>query len=66
MKLPAITERTDNMEGAKHYKRDGTLFAGNSHKMPDGTLHSGKNHTKGSVKLFHLKDLSATARKKAK
>ena len=65
MKLPAITERTDNMEGVKHYKRDGTLFAGNSHKMPDGTLHSGKNHTKGSVKLFHLKDLSATARKKA-
>ena len=66
MKLPAITERIDNMKNAKHYKRDGTLFTGNSHKMPDGSLHSGKNHTKGSVKLFHLKDLSATARKKAK
>ena len=26
----------------------------------------GKNHTKNSVKLFHLNDLSATARKKAK
>jgi|TARA_R110002167_G_scaffold44710_1_gene134406 hypothetical protein len=54
------------MEGVNHYKRDGTLFKGNSHKMPDGSLHSGKNHTKGSVKLFHLNDLSATAKKKAK
>ena len=54
------------MKGVNHYKRDGTLFTGNSHKMPDGSLHSGKNHTKGSVKLFHLNDLSATARKKAK
>tara|TARA_R100001198_G_C5199751_1_gene189228 strand:- start:419 stop:607 length:189 start_codon:yes stop_codon:yes gene_type:complete len=61
-----MTERIDNMEGVKHYKRDGTEFKGNTHKMADGTLHSGKTHTKGSVKLFHLKDLSATAKKKAK
>jgi len=54
------------MKGVKHYKKDGTLFTGTSHKMSDGTLHSGKTHTKGSVKLFHLKDLSATAKKKAK
>jgi hypothetical protein len=54
------------MKGVSHYKKDGTLFKGNSHKMPDGSLHSGKNHTKGSVKLFHLKDLSVTAKKKAK
>ena len=54
------------MKGVKHYKKDGTLFKGNSHKMSDGTLHSGKAHTKGSVRLFHLKDLSATAQKKAK
>ena len=54
------------MKGVSHYKKDGTLFKGNSHKMPDGSLHSGKTHTKSSVKLFHLKDLSATARKKAK
>tara|TARA_B100000780_G_scaffold277154_1_gene247215 strand:+ start:1664 stop:1831 length:168 start_codon:yes stop_codon:yes gene_type:complete len=54
------------MKGVKHYKKDGTLFTGNSHKMADGTLHSGKGHTKTSVKLFHLKDLSATAKKKAK
>jgi len=55
-----------SMEGVKHYKRNGTLFTGKSHKMADGTLHSGQNHTKTSVKLYHLKDLSATARKKAK
>ena len=54
------------MRGVNHYKRDGTLFTGNSHKMSDGTLHSGKTHTKNSVKLFHFKDLSATAKKKAK
>jgi len=54
------------MKGVKHYKRNGTLFTGNSHKMADGTLHTGKSHTKTSVKLFHLKDLSATAKKKAK
>jgi hypothetical protein len=54
------------MKGVKHYKKDGTLFTGNSHKMPDGSLHSGKTHTKGSVKLFHLNELSATAKKKAK
>ena len=53
------------MKGVSHYKKDGTLFKGNSHKMPDGSLHSGKTHTKSSVKLFHLKELSATAKKKA-
>ena len=53
------------MKGVSHYKKDGTLFKGNSHKMPDGSLHSGKTHTKGSVKLFHLKELSAMAKKKA-
>jgi len=55
-----------NMQGVKHYKKNGTLFTGKSHKMADGTLHSGKKHTKTSVKLFHLKDLSAAAKKKAK
>ena len=61
-----ITEKIDNMKGVDHFKKNGTLFKGNTHKMPDGSLHSGKTHTKSSVKLFHLKDLSATARKKAK
>tara|TARA_R110000772_G_scaffold4099_2_gene14542 strand:+ start:742 stop:906 length:165 start_codon:yes stop_codon:yes gene_type:complete len=54
------------MKGVNHYKKDGTLFKGSSHKMPDGSLHSGKTHTKGSVKLFHLNELSAKAKKKAK
>ena len=54
------------MEGVDHFRKNGTLFTGNTHKMPDGSLHSGKTHTKSSVKLFHLKDLSATARKRAK
>jgi hypothetical protein len=54
------------MKGVNHYKKNGTLFKGNSHKMPNGSLHSGKKHTKTSVELFHFKDLSATAKKKAK
>jgi len=54
------------MKGVKHYKKDGTLFAGNTHKMPNGDLHSNKNHTKTSVKLFHFKDLSKKAKLKAK
>ena len=54
------------MKGVKHYKRDGTEHKGSSHKMSDGTLHTNKTHTKTSVKLFHLKDLSPRAKKKAK
>tara|TARA_R110001592_G_scaffold42647_3_gene138443 strand:- start:42 stop:209 length:168 start_codon:yes stop_codon:yes gene_type:complete len=54
------------MKGVNHYKKDGTLFTGNSHKMSDGSLHSGKNHTKNSVELFHKSELSATAKKKTK
>ena len=34
--------------------------------MPNGDLHSGKTHGKTSVKLYHFKDLSKTAKKKAK
>ena len=32
--------------------------------MPDGSLHTGKTHSKTSVKLFHYKDLSKTAKAK--
>jgi len=53
------------MKGAKHYKKDGTEHKGSNHKMSDGTLHTNKSHTKSSVKLFHLKDLSARAKSKA-
>ena len=54
------------MKGVKHYKKDGTEHTGGTHKMPDGSLHTNKTHTKTSVKLFHLKDLSAKAKAKAK
>ena len=54
------------MKGVKPYKRDGTVFTGNTHKMPDGSLHSGKTHGKTSVKLFHFKDLSKKAQRNAK
>jgi len=53
------------MKGVNHYKKDGTLHTGGTHKMPDGSLHSGKTHGKTSVKLFHFKELSDTAKKKA-
>ena len=48
----------------KHYKRDGTLFTGNTHKMPNGETHTGKSHNKGSQKLFHFKDLPASVKRK--
>tara|TARA_R110002096_G_scaffold238518_5_gene429968 strand:+ start:790 stop:963 length:174 start_codon:yes stop_codon:yes gene_type:complete len=54
------------MKGVNHYKKDGTLYKGGTHKMPNGSLHSGKTHGKTSVKLFHLKELSDSAKKKAR
>ena len=54
------------MKGSKHFKRDGTLYTGNTHKMPNGKLHTNKAHTATSVELFHLKDLSKKAQLKAK
>jgi|TARA_R110000824_G_scaffold81476_3_gene204846 hypothetical protein len=54
------------MKGVKHYKKDGTEHKGSSHKMGDGSLHTNKAHTKTSVKLFHMSDLSAKAKAKAK
>ena len=53
-------------KGFKHYFRDGKLHKGATHKMPNGKLHSGKTHTTTSKPLFHMKDLSKTAQKKAK
>ena len=54
------------MKGVKHYKRDGSEHKGSSHKMANGTLHTNKAHTATSVRLFHFKDLSKKAKKKAK
>ena len=52
-------------KGVKHYKKDGTVWAGAYHKMPDGSLHTNKTHTKNSVRLYHYGQLSDTAKKKA-
>tara|TARA_Y100000401_G_C8322631_1_gene226350 strand:+ start:2182 stop:2358 length:177 start_codon:yes stop_codon:yes gene_type:complete len=53
--------------GEKHFKKDGTLYGGKgTHKMPNGHIHSGKTHSKKSVRLYHFKDLSKTAQKKAR
>ena len=52
--------------GQKHYFRDGTEHKGGTHKMPNDQVHSGKIHSKNSKRLFHLRELSATAKKKAK
>jgi len=54
------------MKGVKHFKKNGTEHKGSSHKMANGTLHTNKSHTKTSVRLFHLKDLSVAAKKKAR
>ena len=54
------------MKNVPHYFKDGKEFKGSNHKMKDGTVHSGKTHTKTSKALFHMKDLSDTAKKKAK
>ena len=53
-------------KGVKHYFKDGTEHKGGMHKMSNGALHSGMRHTKNSKQLYHFKDLSKTAQKKAK
>ena len=51
--------------GMKHYFKDGTEHKGATHKT-NGKLMSGAKHTASSKKLFHMSELSATAKKKAK
>ena len=41
------------------------MHEGESHKMPNGELHTGKSHSDSSQRLFHFKDLSKKAQKKA-
>jgi hypothetical protein len=50
----------------KHYFKNGTEHKGAYHKMPNGKLHTGKTHTASSKPIVHFKDLSATAKKKAR
>ena len=52
-------------KGQKHYMRDGTEHKDGTHKT-NGRLMSGARHTSNSKFLYHLKDLSPTAKKKAK
>ena len=52
-------------KGTKHYFADGREYTGGTHKMPNGETHSGAMHTRNSKKLFHFKDLSEKAKKKA-
>jgi hypothetical protein len=43
------------MKGVAHFKKDGTLYKGQTHKDEKGKLMSGKTHTKSSVYLYHAK-----------
>tara|TARA_R100001510_G_C7586464_1_gene157617 strand:+ start:500 stop:676 length:177 start_codon:yes stop_codon:yes gene_type:complete len=53
-------------KGVKHYFRDGTEHKGTMHKMANGMLHTGKTHTASSKRLYHFRELSDTAKKKAR
>ena len=53
-------------KGVKHYYRDCTECKRPTHKDAKGRLMSGAKHTKSSKYLFHFKDLSETAKKKAR
>ena len=50
----------------KHYFKDGKEHKGGTHKDAKGKLMSGAKHTASSKFLFHMNELSATAKKKAK
>lgn len=53
-------------KGQKHFFRNGTMHVGGTHKDAQGRLMSGARHTASSKYLYHMKDLSPTAQKKAK
>ena len=53
-------------KGVKHYYRDGIEYKGATHKDAKGRLMSGGKHTASSKYVFHFKELSATAQKKAR
>jgi len=52
--------------GVKHYFKNGKEHKGATHKDAKGRVMSGKTHTASSKFLVHMKDLSDTAKKKAK
>jgi len=53
-------------KGVQHYFKDGRKYNGGTHEMPNGSLHSGKTHTKNSKVVVHFKDLSVSAKKRAR
>lgn len=53
-------------KGVKHYFRDGTEHKGGTHKDAAGRIMSGTRHTSNSKYLYHMRELSMTAQKKAR
>ena len=53
-------------KGVKHYFKNGKEHKGATHKDAKGRVMSGKTHTDSSKFLVHMKDLSDTAKKRAK
>ncbi len=53
-------------KGVKHYFKNGKEHTGATHKDANGKVMSGARHTASSKYLVHLKDLSPTAKKRAK
>ena len=52
-------------KGVKHFSKTGKEFTGPTHKTK-GRVMTGSSHTASSKPLFHLNELSATAKSKAK
>ena len=52
--------------GMKHYFKNGVEHKGATHKDAKGKLMSGAKHVASSRYLYHVNELSATAKKKAK
>ena len=53
-------------KGVKHYFKTGKEHKGATHKDAKGKVMAGATHTASSKYLVHMKDLSATAKKKAR
>jgi hypothetical protein len=53
------------MKGVPHFKKDGTIYKGQTHKDEKGKLMSGKTHTANSVYVFHINELPKGSLSKA-
>ena len=49
-----------------HYMKDGTKYRGDIHKHRGGIIMTGKTMGKDSKRVYHFKDLSPDAKKKAR